>query len=157
MVARIQCSLGGNSVSHWFACSTFIWWPVLSCCGCNAYSLLGISIHISFLSFSLSLMARILQSFQTVTQFHTVNVTPLTCKTSLLCMMRHWTHLGFPLLWCSMHDCQERPVQLSLRHCTLLGDTFALWQKSDMYIRGLCTVNSLCMWYCLEWNHGKQH
>lgn len=104
---------------------------------------------------SLSLVAHILQSFQTITQFHTVNVTLVTCKTTL-CV---WCSVGliwdFPYCGVQCMICQERPVQLSLRHRTLLGDSFALWQKLDMYIRGRRTVNNLCMWYCLEWNHGK--
>lgn len=42
---------------------------------------------------SLSLVAHILQSFQTVTQFHTVNVTLVTCKATL-CV---WCSVG--LIW----------------------------------------------------------
>lgn len=54
MVVRKQCSLEGKQrLKLWFACSTFIRLPVLSCCGCDALSLLHTSIHVSFFLLSL--------------------------------------------------------------------------------------------------------
>lgn len=141
MVARKQCSLGGKQrLNLWFACSTFISLPVLSCCGCDALSSFRISIHVSF--FLLSLVACILQSFQTVTVSCCYITTPalkavpgVHCTTGM-CGVSH--------VW-DCPDCRircrkwspERCFQLNLGCCTLLGGTFfaPLWNL-DLYVGG---------------------
>lgn len=115
-----------NSVSIWFACSTFISLPVLSCCGCDALSSLHISIHVSF--FLLSLVACILQSFQTVSfMLLRHNSRPQGCS---WCALHHWyvrcqPRLGLPRLLHSLQEVITRKVfSTEFRCCTLLQGTF---------------------------------
>lgn len=140
MVARKQCSLGGKQrLNLWFACSTFISLPVLSCCGCYALSSLHISIHVSF--FLLSLVACILQSFQTVSfMLLRHNSRPQGCS---WCALHHWyvrcrPCLEFPRLLHSLPEVITRKVfSTEFRCCTLLRGTFfaPLWNL-DLYVGG---------------------
>lgn len=109
-----------------------------------AVSLLCISTSVSFvysLSHSLSLVACILQSFQTITQFCALFTSILWLSRPFLVYAAPLAHTfsalsGISLAVTSMWDCRKRSCRLNLKHCTLHGGIFVLWWKLDVYIRG---------------------